>query len=352
MRAIENTLKIIEAIERTHKNLGVPAVLMKLVDLMDIGGFLIASRGHGKTTVLKAVEKLRHRDVLYINVITPAGAKRIAGRLNNGNLTIINRDFSSFYTDYLKDAGVNFIANLITEHGIRSTTGQYNVDIENCHIAFLSAMQPNMLKAVSKLPSWDSMYKDRFLRIFLLYVRGPTRPTPLEPEPPQIEIYMGNPDIPEKLKKTRAYKRMLKIFIAQTSENRGPLLLNEMLRASARLNNRDIVVKGDIEFLDKAAIYFIPDIMLTERETVGSPLVFNDDAFLILEYLIKMREATKKELAEYFSVSYSTIIRDAEPLIKLGIVSGIFGTQKYVLSQKFIKRYIKPVERIYEVIKA
>jgi len=353
MKAIENTVKIIERVEKTHKNLGVPLVFCKVVDLANLGCFLVASRGKGKTTVLKTLaDKLRHRDVLVISSITYAGLKNLSRLLSNNSLTLINKDFSSFYSDYLKDVGVGLIASLITDHTVRSSTGTYKVSIVNCYVSFLSATQPQMIRSLSKLPTWESMYKDRFLRFYMLYTRGSPKYVPYEPDVPQVEINteVDTITIPSSIRKDYRYRRMLRIFQEQTSEGRCRLHLDTLLKAHAALNCRDAVVTADLDFLSRCALFLVMDYLLSERASVSSPPIFDDDAYTILEYMMEHGEVSRKKLREYFRVSHATIMRDMQPLIAKGIIKGTFGADKYRITERFYDKYIKPIHNFYKEV--
>lgn len=349
---MENTLKVIKQIERTHKNLGLPTIFAKLVDISYLGLFIVGHRSTGKGAILHCIENLRHRDLMKITRITPAGLSREAKTMSNRRMTIINPDFSSFYTTYLKDAGINLISYLISEHGVpKSWTAKYNYDITDCWISFLSSTQPRMLRSINRLPSWESMYQDRFIRLHMLYPYGTPHYIEKYPTVPQLTFELGNTDniaIPKTVKEMKEYVRVRYALMRQTSKGRSSIYVDRLLKAHAFINNRDTVAPKDMKFLCLFLPYLIIDYLLSDRISISSPLKFNADAYILFFYLVEHQEATRKELQTYFMLSRqkgkaSALTRAINPLKAANLIQGVYGTPKYRINQNWYKRYITPI---------
>jgi hypothetical protein len=350
---LENTIKIVRAVEKTHKNLGLPVVFAKLIDFSNMGLFLCGARSMGKGAILNCIKQLRHRDVMEITRITPAGLAKEADSMSHRTLTVINPDFSSFYTDYLKDAGVNLISHLLTEHSVpKSWTAQYRYDIEECYISFLSGVQPVLIRQINKLPQWESMYRDRFMRFHLLYPLGTPKYVAKYPETPVLVFDKLNPEkditLPDSIKETEEYRRLKTVFWRQTSEGRSGLFLDRMLKSHAFLNNRDCVAEKDVKFLCLFIPYLQIDYLLSERDSVSSPLLFNPDAYLVLNYVVEHVEATRQQLKDYFLLvkekgKMSALTRALDPLRAANLIEGVYGTNIYRINGDWYKRYIKPI---------
>ncbi len=351
LKASENTLRIIWSVEKTHLNLGLPIVFAKIIDLANLGCFIVADRGKGKTTILKTMVPLRHRDVLLINILTYAGLPKLADKLNGREVTLLNYDFSSFYTEYLRDVGVNLISQLITEGRVKAETGKYTIEIADCKISFLSAMQPQMLRKLNRASAWESMYKDRFIRLFLLYPFGTPKYREHMPNVPMIEWTLANPEqvsIPKEIKRSTKYERVRMILARQTSEGRSRLYLDRLLKAKAYLDNRDIALMEDLEFIELYAPYLLLDFILSKRDTVAAPLVLNPNSYLVLFYLIEHGAAQRKEMQRHFQVSYQTMLRALKPLQEIGVIKGTWGADEYKVNPKWYEKYILPIIKFAE----
>lgn len=341
---LENTYKILKSVEDTHKNLGIPVVWSKLIDLANLGTFIVAERGRGKGSILTALEQLRHRDVIKINILTYKGLKKLEQRLSDSETTLINRDLSTLYTDYLKDVGLNVIANLITDHAVKAETGQYSLDIRNAYISYIGGTQPQLLVRLTKLQGWESMYKDRFIRYYVLYLDEVEKKSPLPPSVPAVEFTnMNSVSFETSLRNEREYKLLLKAIMEQTSENRAPLYLENLIRASASLNGRTITTKEDLRLLRALLMNIKLDTLLSRRDySVSEPAVFDAGAYLVLFEIMQRGEVSRRWLREYFRVSHQTIVRDMEILMKNGIVKGTYGADRYTVNPKFHDLMVKP----------
>lgn len=349
---MENTIKILKQIERTHLNLGLPTIFAKLIDLSNLGLFLLAVRGKGKTAVLDTIrDYLRHRDIMQVSIISYAGMQKMADKMSNRRITIINRDFSSFYTDYLKDVAINLMATLITDHALKADTGKYHMAIDDCVISFLSATQPQMLEKLNRIPTWESMYKDRFIRYPFLYWFGSPEYREDYPVAPLIEITpsLSRVALPGSIKDEKNYDRMVAIIERQTSEGRCRQYVEWLLKSHAALNGRDIVLKRDLEFLELFAGNLVLDSLLSLRERgVSRPLVFNSDSYIIFAHLLEYGGASRADLRAEYNVSNVTIQRNLNPLMARNLVKGSFGKDWYIINPKWMEKYANPVHKWFE----
>lgn len=350
---MENIISILKQVEKTHKNLGLPLIFAKMVDLCDFGLFIVGIRGKGKTTVLDTIrDYLSHREIMEVSILTYAGLNKMANSLSDSSMTLINRDFSSFYTDYLKDVAVNMISALITDHSIKADTGKYHLKIDNCTISFLSATQPQMLEKINRIPAWESMYRDRFLRYPMLYWFG--SPKEYLDRPPEVSPVELIPDIDDVVirKSTREkpeYNRMLALIERQTSEGRCRQYLDRLLRAIAAINERDIVIEKDLKFMQLFAGNLIMDYLLSDRKKgVSRSLILNSDSYIIFDYLLENGGSSKADMRREWSVSNVTMQKNLNPLMAKNLIKGSFGKDWYTINPDWMEKYANPVYDWFE----
>ncbi|MBA7696767.1 hypothetical protein ES703_105418 [subsurface metagenome] len=345
---LKNTIKIIKRVEKTHLNLGLPIIFAKVVDLSNLGMFIVAGRARGKGAILDAVMQLRHRKVMEIARLTPAGLKRIADDISDSEITFINPDITALYTSYLKDAAINAMAHLISEHALPpSWTDRYEYKIENCTISFLSGTQPKLLREISKLPNWESMYKDRFLRFCIFYPCGTPAYVKGYPNVGEIDLPSDfKPEqvtLPQPLKRERIYYRMKAIIQRQTSEGRCGQYVNSLLKSHAYLNQRQIVIKNDLEVLELFTVNLMADYWLSERTALAGSLRFEPDSYVLLFYMIEHGSARRKELRIHFKVSQKTLVKYMRPLMNRNIIVGTYGADVYRINPEWYSRYVLPI---------
>ena len=324
----------------------------KLVDMANLGLFLVAERGKGKTTVLDVIrDYLRHRDLMQVSILSYAGIAKMAENMSGRRITMINRDFSSFYTDYLKDVAVNLIAGLITDHQIKADTGRYSIHIDDCVISFLSATQPQMLEKLNRIVAWESMYRDRFIRFPMLYWFGSPKYTKDMPVVSQVELI---PDaepvsIPRSIRNEKRYERMSAIIERQTSKGRSTQHLDALLRSHAAFNEREIVLPKDLEFIELFSGNLMLDYLLSTRERgVSRPLIFNSNSYIIFAHLLEFGGASRASMRMEWNVSNITIQRNLNPLMAKNLVKGTYGKDWYRVNPKWIERYGAPVHKWFE----
>lgn len=352
---IENTIRIVKQVESTHKNLGLPTIFTKLVDLSNLGLFLIGDRSVGKGSILSAIEQIRHRKVIKMGRITPAGLAKMAKKLDNMELTFINPDITSLMTYYLRDAAINVFSHLISERGLPpSWTAQYQYEITNCIVSFLSGAQPKTMRTIQSLESWESMYKDRFLRFCLLHPLG--EPRYIEKYPSVDNIYLPSDFMPQnvtitkEIRQSYGYIRMKTILERQTSAGRCGIYLDRLIRAHAYLNGRDIVLEVDLKILELMSVNLMIDEWLGTRKELSSPKKFNPNAYLLLFFLVCEGKASRKDMRRHFTVSDRTVVRSLRVLRAKNIVMGTYGRDEYKLNRTWYMKYILPVLKWHKQI--
>ncbi len=342
---LDMTIKIIYQTEKTHKNLGLYVVMNKLIDLADMGLLIVAPRGKGKTRTIEALTQIPHRDILVITNLTPAGLPKFINKLDNNNVTVLNKDLSGFYTEYLREVGLNLVSSILTDHEYISSTGRHYIEIHNSTISFISSLQPNLMHKLSKMSTYNSMYKDRFIRIYMIYYRE------VEPTPEYIKLNIElNPiplekiTIPHSIKESKQYKTLEKLLIEQTSPGRGKLYIQQLLKASASLNERDIVTDEDLQFL---SLYIIPlgiEKIISERlYGPGEPLIFDHNAYSLLFYIYEQGQATRRMMMDEFKISRKTLQQTLDYLMHYNLIKGTYGKPVYRPSPALEELYLKPV---------
>lgn len=355
MNYLQNTILLFKSVEKTHPNLGIPLIFAKLIDFSNLGLFIIAPRGRGKTYgVIYPLEQIRHRTVLKISTITPMGLEKIEDILDNNQVTILNGDFSGFYTSYLKEVGVNIISQLIYDHNASIKTGRYTLEIKNCYISFISGMQPVLYKGISWMPNFEAMYKDRFIRFFLFYPFGkPEEFTRGQPLLPQLNISIEKMDdikISERVLGTNEYRLIVSEMKWHTSPGRGREYVNRLLKASAWLNNRSVVELADLKFISMCMPYILIEKWFSKRTDPASPLKFDANAYVLLEWMLfeGRLEAKFPEIIQSFQIRGRKVSkRSLERWVELPVVTGVFDYMRNTVSlnKSWYIYYIQPIKQ-------
>jgi len=352
---LPQTIMTTKQVEKTHKGLSFPLIFTKLCDFSDLGLMLIAPTDKGKSAILlsQAKQPLQHRTVLKVGVVTFKGLKKIADRLTDNKATIINHDLSRLYTDYLKDVVINVFSQLLYDHALDEMhSAQYDLEIHNAYISFLTGVQPQMYHSISKLATFESMYKTRFIRLFLFCPFGKPQYKKYHPHIKDITWESQAWDLTElkpEFYRNKDYQRLLHLLRWHISEGRGMDYLDRLLKASARYNNRLFVTESDIKYLTLLIPYLAMEKWTSKRMYgAAKPLVFDDDAYTLFYYITERQQVKKTDMRRDFQMSITTINNNLKPLIGVKLIKGKFGTTQFTLHPSFTNRYITPLQSFVE----
>jgi len=296
-------------------------------------------------------------------VLTYAGLAKIADKLNDANATLINHDFNTIYTDYLKDVAVNIFAQLIYDHHVpEMVTGKYVLSISNCYISFLSGIQPQLYAKLSRSTSFESMYKDRFIRMFMIYPLGkpngkkyPPKITPLNLDFMDVREPWKLVTIPEYVLKNDLYERFRRIMTYHTSPGRAPDFTDRLLASSALIEGRDKVLYSDLKFLSLYIPYIYMEKWMSHRYRGASqPLQFDPDAYTVFEVILmysRHGSVSVRQLMEEFQMSRKTIMNNIKPLKANRLIRGFKSRTDYIPHPEWMEKYINPILDFMKIIK-
>ncbi len=312
---LQYAIQEIIAIERTHKNLGLPTIFAKFCDLSNLGLMITGPRGTGKTTVVRTIgaelPTLRHREYWNVGRLTPKGLGKAQSRFNKKSVSIYNLDFSSFSTEYLKDAALALFSSLIYDHEMVGETMGLSLSIEACYCSFISTIQPNLYRKISETDQFEAQYKDRYLRYYMLYFYPILEDQKFKvpqiiPLPHLVKriphIFEELPDIPISVKLSIEYKRFVQTLQTQTTPNRGREYAARLLKASALFNDREEVTVSDAKFLALYIPFLNIEFLLSERDNAAEPLKFDADAYTVFDYICTWGQVKPRQIEEHFQL--------------------------------------------------
>jgi len=343
---MKHTVKVIEAVESEYANLGLPVVFSKLIDIAGLGCFLVGDRGVGKNVALEYASSLSHRFVLTLSRITPAGLERLSGVLSGSSVLIVNPDFSSLSTAYLKDALLMIVSSLISDGCFaQSITKTCRVRISNADTAFLSAVQPRVVNHIFASERWEGMYRDRLLRFYMLYLFGApdvkdSRPSGLKWEHPGFslkEVDAGRP------RRAEEYGKLLAALMMQTSENRSRIYADRLVKASALFNHRREAEDEDYDFISIFSFMLGAESVLSEKTVLTDVGRFDHEAFSLFFRILEYGGADVRELSAFFGAPPAKIRECLKRLASKKLVQGEWGGRRYMVHEKFLREVAEPI---------
>lgn len=355
---MENSIKFIKEIERTHKGTGVPSLYTQLTTLTKWGLFLIGSKGTGKGTIIKNVKtpnkELEFSDQIRIQNWDSANLLQIASRIGLCHNKILIWKIKEWSTllHYHRQIFLSIIAQIITDgeytHTMKINTKPEIIDIKNVTLICLIGTQPIKLDGIINNENWEALASDRFSKfIFINPLRKNT--TPKEPN-----FTFNDKNIYKKIDIKTDCKLTMDLYFNQVSDNRAELFAKDYLRAYAIFENKDVItLRDELDFTQLFYPYLTLYKHIYYSTDLDKPPKVHIGALKLLEEIAKHENGiTQKQLGEKFNVydketisedvdSRTRIIRKhAHPILRAGLVQKNTNSPvKYLLGKTLLKYF-------------
>jgi hypothetical protein len=172
VRIPEQTYNFVHTIEKTHKGSGIPILWCTVCEVAGLSTLLVASRGVGKSTVIKCIPVSPFRSDTISRSFDNIGIYELSERLGNVEDSHIMVKIEEFNTlsQYARTKLLTIISKVMTDKSYyHNVIGGENIDIKNCTLTCHIAIQPiSYSKLLNQNVMWESLAKDRFLRFFML----------------------------------------------------------------------------------------------------------------------------------------------------------------------------------------
>ncbi|RLF99545.1 MAG: hypothetical protein DRN49_04215 [Thaumarchaeota archaeon] len=249
-REHEKSISIIESVEKTHYGLGRMALMEIISDIAGKTLLVIGSAGTGKSTVMRAVERVIPRGTFKVDSLTVSGLRHFQEKLNSANLTILVDDLSKAGTQYSESMTLVTLAELVYSGYFVKATSSFKIEIYGFSGSAIVNLQPIILKKCTSTSEWESDIRDKTIRWYNLRF-----PTDYVPRPPKISVDYDYRNLEEielsnEIRNSTLYQKLVSNFLHQHTFTRAYQHANDMLRAIAILNDREKVSWTDVVVLE------------------------------------------------------------------------------------------------------
>lgn len=299
-------------IERTHEGLGkflcfnlTAAVAKKCV-------LNVAVAGIGKSTVTWSIKDLWKKDVYVFDSITRAGLRFISNEMNNFDGVVIIDDLGKVDTKYSRMATVTSFAELCYSHFVRKLTFNMEIRIDNFQGAALMNIQPVLLHRLCEEAEWEAVIRDKTIRYYH-FLR------PLCPSAELPKIKMSRKKGVKRVKNTtevdNLYKDLIQLGLTQWSYARTIQHIDDLLKATAYIDNRVLVHDNDKEVLLDLLRPMMIERYFMRKYAFESALHFDDNAACLFTELCSFNPCTLAQVCSDFKITSDmarTILKQVE----------------------------------------
>jgi predicted transcriptional regulator len=344
----EKIIEFLERIEPNYKGLGIPVLYGTLSILANKSVFYIAGRGQGKTRVIRLIPEVSNTFVSNWDSFTLQGLDMQIGRIKDAHLVWKVEEFGTL-SKYHRRIFLDVVPKIITDDQYIHVTKSLWIEIENCQLDLLIAIQPLLYSELCRTETrWESMAMDRFSKFLLL---NPLRETTSDTA---LVIRISDSIPKEKpIIKNVNLERIELLYAEQVSRGRRYIYARDYLSAlAAFLGDKEVTQKHVNLFHNLFSVYLEAFNQLQFSKDLESSIEIQAGQMkLLLEVASYNDGVTKKILAETFKVSERNIEKYATGLLERGLIikdiaHGRGKQSKYHLTKSF-QQFFKDYARLF-----
>ncbi len=338
---IKPILDFIIPIEEKYPGLGIPVLYGVLSIMANKSVMFIGIRGIGKTRLIDLIPNITGTIVSKWDTFTYGGFHKFCqkisdadGKVKDKTLVFKVEEFSTFSQQH-REHFLTTISKIISDGSFRHITHQYYIDVENCKLTMLIAIQPRIYSDLcSKYTEWDSLSYDRFTKFVLI--------NPLRTGTCREEFH---PTLPEKMTQIETFdienldlSCLIDLFSGHVSRGRAEIFALDYVRALAEFLGCNNVEQWHVDLFYRLFHPYLEIFsLLQEAEDLDSPVMVRSSHLKLLSGIgSSLDYVPKKELAELFHVSERHVERTARELLEKELIERYPGREaKYRLSERF-----------------
>ena len=171
---MENSIKVIRQIERTHKGLGIPILFGNLAVLAKSSVMFVGEKGIGKSTIVKAIKPINVLSNLDMSMdtVTMQELAMNIGYCHNANMLWRLKDWGTL-TEWHRKMFLTIGSQIISDHEYKHMMGKPEkplpIDIKDTDLTVLIGITPIKIgKMMRENENWEAMASDRFIKICMI----------------------------------------------------------------------------------------------------------------------------------------------------------------------------------------
>lgn len=327
--------KLQNSIESTHAGLGRLLSFNVMAAIAKKCVLNVAVAGIGKSTVTWALKEAWNEQVKVFDSITRSGLKFISTEIANFDGVIIIDDLGKVDTSYSRMATITTMAELVYSHFVRKLTFGMDIDISDFFGSAHMNIQPVLLGEVAARPEWEAVIRDKTMRYYH-FVR-PTAPIKSIPKI-KVKLKKNVQKVKDKTEHNDLYHDLIRIGLMQWSYARVKEHIHDMLKATAKIDRRNLVTETDKQVLFSLLQPLLIERFLMRKMGFETGISFDDNLACLLTEFCSFQPLTLAQICNDFKITPS--------LAKNILVS----MKKFCVIEKHSEPVIVPTEFAKELL--
>lgn len=295
--------EIEQEVNETHPGLGRFLTFNLLCTYANQCVLNVAVAGIGKSTCTWTMKEIFDKNAIILDSITRSGLKFIANDLCGFTGVVIIDDLGKVDTQYSRMATVSSFAELVYSHFIKKMTYTIEIEINDFRGAALMNIQPVLMELLTNRPEWEAVIRDKTVRYY--HLQRPLNPRKhhprlIVPERTDLNAILYEPE------PSPVYFELLQIGLTQWSYARTVEHIEDMCKAAAMLDSREVVTQEDMEAVKHLLGPMILERWLFKKFAFESHIHFDDDAMCILTEFASFPSVSVEQVCTDFKVTPQT----------------------------------------------
>jgi len=312
--------KFIHQIDRTYRGLGLPVLYGVLSIMANKSVFFVTGRGKGKTRTIKLIPQVADEIIQNWDTFTLGGLAERVGVVANQHLIWKVEEFSTL-SRYHREIFLTVCSKIISEGTYIHITKQMMIDIEDCKLTLLIAIQPQTYANLCRqYEQWDAMSYDRFTKFLLLNpLRVDTKDVALDPELPKHIVSINDVKLGEDANLTP----VTAMYGGQVSAGRAYIYARDYVKALAAFLDEETVKPKHVKLFRKLFYpYLISFSKVQYRKDLDSSIIVSGGTMsLLTEIGTNLGGSRKDALAKKLLVTEREIEVVSNKLLERKMIS-------------------------------
>jgi len=301
MNLQKKSSEVYNKVEETHPKLGRLALLEILCDIANKCVMVVGTSGTGKSAILKFLQNQISREKLLLDAVTVSGLKYIQEKISNKNMSILVDDISKGGTEYVQVMTVTTLGELSYTGHVVKITQNYHINVQNFKGSVIINGQPLIVKRILRAPEFETDIRDKVIRYYHL-------PRPLNPTlfPPRNDIIYNygieKVKIPQEILSSPIYNKALENFLHEFTKARATQHLNDLIRASALLEDKLTADEKDVETVEYLSRNFYLEREIFSKRNLEGPRKLDVNIIPLLSIIATYKTRKIEDIENEFQV--------------------------------------------------
>ena len=314
---VHQLIKLERDVEKTHPGAGRLAAFSLVTCKAKKTLLVIAPAGCGKSATSDLMMD-KVPGAIKVSTMTAAGLTPWQDSLSNFNGLVVMDDLGRLQTTYRRLNTLATLTELVYSHYAEDHTGHQHLSINHFNASAILNCQPVVLREAMRSGDWEATVADKTLRYYHLF--RPVKPT-LDSIRADVGLGIEVKDVSLHVKEPVSIRNLIKLGYAQWGMARSREHITDLLKATAALDESEIVRALDVRTLARLMKPLWLERHVVDKKSLEGERRLRSDLLYFLTEFVTYGEITFEVMMRNYKVSESTLRRVMERYARLWVIT-------------------------------